>query len=222
MKIRLSKTLLLAFAVFVLAGCHKLEATTTVEPNGSGELQMGVGFSAEERTNLEKQNNNAQDFCNTSQTPPNVTVIEEQRGDETWCITTTQFKNLEELRSLYEQREGIQINRLEISDGTFYYDVDLDMSSEASAFSALTEVMWTIVLPGTPLAHNADQADGNTLTWKPAPKSGVVNMQAESEAPRGFNFPPCGAGLIGLGVILVHLRRRKQNFGSLREAPRRG
>src|SRR5262245_5588316 len=115
--------LLLILGALLLAGCHKLEANTRIEPNGSGELRMGVGFSAEERANMEKQNSSSEDFCNSSQTPANVTVIEEQRGSETWCVTTTQFKNLEELSSLYKQREGIKINRLEISDGKFFYDV---------------------------------------------------------------------------------------------------
>src|SRR6185436_15271398 len=130
MKSRSIKMLALVISVVLLAGCHKLEATTRVEPNGSGELQMGVGFSAEERANIEKQNNNAQDFCNTSQVASNITVTEEQRGDETWCITTRQFKDLDELRSLFKQRKGIRVNRLEIADGKFYFDVDIDTLSK--------------------------------------------------------------------------------------------
>ena len=189
--------LLLIFGVLLLTGCHKVEATTRIEPNGSGELRMGVGFSAEERANMEKQNSNPKDFCNTSQTPANVTVIEEQRGDETWCITTTQFKNLEELSSLYKQREGVKINRLEISDGKFYYDVNIDTLSEDSSFSALTTIAWSVVLPGALIDHNADRVDGNTLTWTPAPKSGIIRLYAESEVPRsGFNFPACGGAFI--------------------------
>lgn len=196
-------------AMLLLAGCHKLEATTQIQPNGSGELQSGVGFSVEERANMEPQNNASQDFCNTSQTLENVTTTEEQRGDETWCVTTTQFKTLEELRALYERQQGITINRLEISDGKFYYDVDIDTLSEDSSFSALTEIKWTVVLPGAPISHNADEVDGNTLIWKPTPKSGVINFKAESEAPRGFNFPTCGSAFIGLGAGLIYLRRRE-------------
>ncbi|MFN8460296.1 MAG: hypothetical protein U0X93_00780 [Anaerolineales bacterium] len=194
-------------AGLLLAGCHKLEVTTTIEPNGSGELQSGVGFSAEEKANVEKQNNNSQGFCNTSQTPENVTVTEEQRGDETWCITTIPFKNLEELRALHEQQKGITINRLEISDGKFYYDVDIDTLSEDSSFSALTEITWTVVLPGAPISHNADEVDGNTLIWKPTPKSGIVNIHAESEAPSGFNIPLCSSAFIGLFAFLIYLRK---------------
>lgn len=195
--------------MLLLAGCHKLEATTKVESNGSGELQTDVGFSAEERANIEKQNNASQDFCNTAQTPENVTVTEEQRGDETWCVTTTQFKTLEELRALYERQQGITINRLEISDGKFYYDVDIDTLSEGSSFSALTEIKWTVVLPGAPISHNADEVDGNMLTWTPTPKSGVINFKAESEAPRGFNFPSCSATLLLVDVVFLQFRRRK-------------
>ena len=211
MKSHSLKLVVFVIGALVLAGCHKLEATTKIEPNGSGELRMGVGFSAEERANMEKQNSNPQDFCNTSQTPANIAVTEEQRGDETWCITTTQFKNLEDLRGLYEQRKGIAINRLEISDGKFYYEVDVDTLSEDSSFSALTDIRWSLLLPGTPISHNANQVDGNTLTWTPTPKSGIVNLQAESEVPRGFNFPPCGAALMGLGLVLIHLDRRGRN-----------
>ncbi|MCC6499716.1 MAG: hypothetical protein IT313_05550 [Anaerolineales bacterium] len=215
MKIRFSGKFLLISCIFLLAGCHKLEATTRINPNGSGELQMGIGFSAEERANLEKQNITPQAFCNTEQKSPNVTVTEEQRGEETWCINTTSFKSLDELRGLYQQRPGITINRLEIKDGKFYYDVDIDTLSENSSFSNLTEITWTVVMPGTPLAHNADEANGNTLTWKPAPKSGIVNLRAESEAPRGFVFPQCGATLAIFGILLIQVKRRKQNFGSL-------
>jgi hypothetical protein len=194
-------------AALLLAGCHKMQARTEIGRDGSGALQVGIGFSAEERANMEKQSGNSQDFCNTSQANPNVKVTEEQRGEETWCITTTQFKTLDELRGLYQEWEGIQINRLEISDGKFYYDVNIDTLSESSSFSALTEITWAVVLPGTPISHNADQVDENTLTWMPTPKSGVINMHAESEVPRGSGFPPCGTVFIGLFVGLIYLTR---------------
>jgi hypothetical protein len=213
MKIHSLRFVLLVMGTLVLAGCHKLEARTEIEPNGSGELRMGVGFSAEERANLEKQNSNPQDFCNTSQTPANVTVTEEQRGDETWCITTAPFKDLNELRGLHEQRKGITINRLEINDGTLYYDVDLDTLSEDSNFSALTEITWSVTLPGKPIEHNADHVSENTLTWTPTPKSGIIHMSAESEVSQsGLNFPRCSAAWIVIAVVLIQLRRRTGNL----------
>jgi hypothetical protein len=213
MKRRSLKILIIVTGAIMLAGCHKLEATTRIESNGSGELRMGVGFSAEERANMEKQNSNPQDFCNVSQTPPNMTVSEEQRGEETWCITTTRFKNLEQLRRLYEQRKGIKINRLEIRDGHLYYDIDVDTLSETSNFSAFKSITWSVILPGVPIEHNADQTDENTLTWTPTPQSGVINIRAESEVPQaGFKFPSCGATLIGLGIVFVPLYRHGRNL----------
>ena len=212
MKIRPIHILLSILGVLLLAGCHKLEATTLIEPDGSGELRMGIGFSQEERTNLEEQNPNQQDFCNTSQSSPSITVIEEPRGDETWCINIMRFNDLDELRELYGQQEGITINRLEISDGVFYYDIDVDMSSEDSGFSVLTEMTWSVVLPAAPVSHNADQVDGNTLTWKPTPKSGIVNLRAESEVPQGgVIFPPCGAAVVVFGAVVIHMRRRERS-----------
>ena len=212
MKSRLIQMFLLALVALLLAGCHKMQARTKIEPDGSGEVQMGIGFSAEERENMEEQGGNSQDFCHTSQGSPNVKVTEEQRGDETWCITTTQFGNLEELRNLYGQSDGIKINRLEINDGKLYYDVDVDTLSDGSSFSTLTDIRWSVVLPGAPISHNADQAEENTLTWIPAPKSGIVNIHAESEVPRGSNFPRCSAAFIGLFVGLIYLRRRGRSL----------
>ena len=219
MKSRSIKVLVWVFCALLLAGCHKLEAITKVEPNGSGELRMGVGFSPEERENMEKQGSNPQDFCNTSQTAPKVTVTEEKRGDETWCITTTQFKNLEELRSLYEQRKGIRINRLEIVDGKFYFDIDIDTLSETSDFSAFKDITWIVVLPGAPIEHNtdhADPADANTLTWTVPPQIGNTNLYAESEVPRvGLNLP-CGTGIIVLGLVLFPLLQGRRRLAQTR------
>ena len=212
MKSQLIRKLALVLVVLVLVGCHEMEATTKIDSNGSGEMQVGIGFSAEERANLEKQNGNSQDFCNTSQKTPNVKVTEEQRDEETWCITTTPFKDLDELRSLYTQWEGIKINRLEIGNEKFYYDVDLDTLSEDSSFSVQTDITWTVVLPGTPISHNADQVDGNTLTWIPTPKSGIIKFQAQSEAPPHFNFPSCSAAFIGLFAALIYLKQRGRDL----------
>lgn len=217
MKSRSIKILVLIFSVLLLTGCHKLEAKTKIEPDGSGELQMGVGFSAEERANMEKQGSNPQDFCNTSQTAPKVTVTEEKRGDETWCITTTQFKDLEELRSLYEQRKGIRVNRLEIVDGKFYFDVDIDTRSETSDFSAFKDITWIVVLPGTPIEHNTDQADANTLTWTVTPQVDSTNLRAESEVPKsGFNFPPCGTATLVLISVLFPLLQASRKLSQTR------
>jgi hypothetical protein len=196
----------------LLVGCHKLVATTQINPDGSGKFRTEVGFSAEERENLEKESNKPDDFCNTAETPPNITVTEEQREDETWCITTASFNDLDELRDLYQQREGLTINHLEIIGGTLYYDIEIDTLSEDSSFSTLSEITWTVILPDIAMNHNADRANGSMITWAPASKSGVINMSAQSRIPEDeVKSPICGTtSFMGVVALLIHLKQKKR------------
>ena len=205
MKSKVLRFVLFAMCALLLAAC-KFQATTTLNPDGSGELRTEAGFTAEERQNLENQSGNkgSGDFCNSSgQTPPDVTIAEEQRDDETWCVTTQRFDGLDELRRLYEKQKGVRINQLEISDGTLYYDVDVDTSSRTSDFSAFSAITWTVILPGTPVYYNAAQAEGNTLAWRLAPQSGTINLRAQSEvAESTSNLPLLVGGVMVLAVCV--------------------
>lgn len=202
------------FVALILAGC-KFQSTTTIQPGGAGDLRTEVGFSAQERANMEKQNpSSAKDFCNAQASRPgNITVTEEKRGDETWCVTTASFRNLDQLRRLYLQREGIQIDRLEINGGTFYYDISIDTSSRDSNFSGFTSTTWILVLPDKPVTHNADRVDGNTLTWNVAPLSGVRNLRAASKIGQPVSVVVVEILILILiigGGIYVVLRQKKQ------------
>jgi hypothetical protein len=170
MKSRRWLLIMLATTASVL-GCE-FQGLTTIRANGSGELRTEVGFTADERARLEAQAgpNRPQNFCNvpSDQTTSGVTITEEQRGAETWCVTTTRFDDLRELRRLYEDRKGIRVNRLEISAGQLFYDVDIDTSSRTSDFSVFSRIEWTVVLPSAPTYHNDAQVDGSSLTWSVA------------------------------------------------------
>jgi hypothetical protein len=221
MKSNLRQILCWGISVLLLSACHQLHVSTQFQTDGSGELRTEVGFTAEERQNLEAQaeNPDPENFCNQDQSSPEAVVTEEQRGDETWCVTTQSFENLDELRRLYEARRGLRINRLEVSNGTLFYDIDVDMSSETSDFSAIAVITWTVTLPNTPAYHNAGQAEGNTLTWTLTPDSGLINLRAESAAEGPRALLPwlmgsvilaglCGAALLGGGVLFLVMRRR--------------
>jgi hypothetical protein len=98
----------------------------------------------------------------------------------------------------------------------------VDTSATESSFSAFTAITWVVTMPGTPISHNAEQAGGNTLTWFLTPKSGTLNLQAESAVERSSSTVPlviggvmllglCGLGLLGgLGAIFL-LRRSRQS-----------
>ena len=205
----------LIIAGLFLAGC-KFQAETQVAADGSGSLRTEVGFTSEERQSLEQQsgNNNSKDFCNSSASSQNMQVTEEQRGDETWCVTTTSFRDLDELRRLYEQKKGIRINRLEMVDGKFYYDLDIDTLSKSSDFSAFSSATWIVTMPGAPTYHNAAKADGDTLTWEIPPHQDSVDIRAESPVPAaGLTFP-CGPAVAAPGLLLVwgRLSKRRNRF----------
>lgn len=220
------KTLLLilgAACAFLLAACQ-FQAITTIQSNGSGELRTEVGFTAEERQKLEENQSNdsgSQDFCNSSTDTADMTVTEEQRGDETWCVTTTKFDNLDDLRRLYEQKKGLTINRLEIANNKFYYDIEMDTTSQTSDFSTFNAITWTVTLPGTPSYYNTDQAEGNTITWHPEPRSGTVSLRAESAVDKTSSASPllinlvlmlclCGVAVLGsVGGFFLMRRLRK-------------
>lgn len=208
MKNLLRVLLLFTVAAFVI-GC-KLNAITTIKPDGSGEWRTEAGFTAEERKNLESQSNApaTQDFCNSRTTLQGVTVTQEMRGDETWCISSQPFRSLDDLRGVLEQKHGLTINQLEIKGDRFVYDIDIDTVSKDSDYSSLTGLNWTLVLPGDPISHNADSADGRTLTWSPEPRSGIVHIHAESAVDKpSVNLPSLliGAGLSLAGVLIIAL-----------------
>jgi hypothetical protein len=222
MKSKLRLLSLGIIGLLLLSACHRLHVTTEIQTDGSGELRTEAGYTAEERQNLEAQSGNTdpQTFCNPNPNSPEAVVTEEQRGDETWCITTQPFDNLEKLRQLYETRRGLRINRLEIQSGTLYYDIDIDTTSETSDFSTTT-ITWTVTLPDAPIYHNAAQAEGNTLTWTLTPDSGLINLRAESPAQGPLELLPllvgsaivlglCAATLLGGGVVFVLMRRQQK------------
>jgi len=203
----------------LLAACQ-FQAHTTVQPDGAGELRTEVGFTAEERQNLIQQGtSNAGDFCNSAQqSSRNVTVTEAQRGAMTWCVTATRFRDLDELRGLYAEQKGVTVNRLAVTDNKFEYEVALDTSSADSSLANFTAITWTVTLPGAPLSHNAAQVSGNTLTWAVTPRSGVVNLRAESavektgldwSSPLVIAAVAAGGVLLGMaGAVLIFRRAR--------------
>ena len=114
------------------------------------------------------------------------------------------------MQKLYEQKKGLTINRLEIVDNKFYYDIDLDTSFKTSDFSTFNAIPWTVTLPGTPSYYNTDQVKGNTVTWNPEPRSGKVNLRAESAVNKSgsastllinLGIMLCLCGVVGLGSI---------------------
>jgi len=207
-------------ACLLLAGCE-LNASTEIDASGAGLLRSEVGFTPEERRSLEEQAGNAADFCGVGRAPASMTIAEELRGEQTWCITTITFSNLDELRRAYGENEGVTVKRLELTDGIIYYDLDLDTSSPESSLSGFSRIQWEVQFPGTILRHNADERSGGGLIWEIEPHAGTIRVWAEGRAEAAPHYSRLPTLLI-LGVLMVvaailYARMRRASAGGLPE-----
>lgn len=154
----------------VLAACT-FQVSTTINPTGAGELRSEIGFTAADKEMLKSLDTSPDKFCADSQSkgdlPEGSPVTVEERGDETWCVVTVAFANLEELQKTYTDMQGLTINQLELTPTSFTYDVDIsftgDQTSQVGADTVLFR--WVVTPPGTVTDHNADEVDGDALIW---------------------------------------------------------
>ncbi len=225
--------LLLVLASLALSACT-IQISTAFNPDGSGEWRTEMGISDEEAQLLTGSGtaSSTEQFCNDMLTggelPEGVTDSFEEREDGDWCVFTRPFANLEELRALYIENGGVIINRLEIVDGSLFYDVTMDMGSSED-FQSISDMgveinmTWALTLPGTITSHNATSVDGNTLTWNLTPGQDTT-IVAQSVVAGGGGFPAwiwvvvcCLCLLVlaaGGAVIFFLMRKRKQDAGA--------
>lgn len=195
----------LVFFSLVFSACT-VRVNTDINSDGSGEWRIEYGFTAEDKQQLlQEMDSSVEEFCQDEESleglPEGASYSLEERGDETWCIFTIPFSNLAELRQLYTQdSEGeFIVNRLEIVDGTLYYDLVLDMGTSDGTggvddAGADYEFIWALTLPGAPTTHNADQVDGRTLTWDLTTREQMVPIQAQSRVGGGLPVIDLGGG----------------------------
>jgi hypothetical protein len=195
----------LAGAALILAAC-KVDIISTLRPDGSGELRTEMGLTPEDKQALEAfSNGGTQDLCTSIQAqggspPPGMVFEQEERGDETWCVATEPFGNLDDLRSLYADMQGVTVNRLEIKDGRLYYDITLDLSEGSTPPSSI-DLTWQIEVPGTVGVNNADSVEGRRLTWG-LPLGGTVNVHAESVLG-GLALPGGTSPWVAVGAVVL-------------------
>ncbi len=160
-------------AGLLLAACT-FQVNTTITPSGAGELRSEIGFTAEDKEMLQTIDTSPEKFCADAQSggdlPADAPVTVEERGDETWCVVTVPFASLDELRNSYEAMQGVKINSLELTPTGFVYDVDLSFTGDQGNTPGVDQALfkWQVTVPGTVTDHNADEVDGNTLTWNMA------------------------------------------------------
>jgi hypothetical protein len=209
----------------VLTACT-FQFSTVVNADGTGEFRTEIGVNADEQEQLSLLSEGELDsFCSMDllleDMPADVDFREEQRGDETWCVATQSFTNLDELRGHYGDTD-IQVNRLEITEDQFYYDVDIYLGAQElgaddlemmEAFGIDFKVSWELTAPGSVISHNADEVDGRTLRWNLSP-GGNVNMAAESNLGGGgipvLVWVVIGGILIAGGLLVIEFSRSRR------------
>ncbi len=209
MKRRLALAALLT-AALLLAACT-IQINTTVQSSGAGELRTEMGFNQADQEALSGIGASPEEFCADMQSEENlaedVPVTVEERGDEVWCVVTVPFTNLDELRELYAGMGGITVNRLEMSGDQFFYDVDVEFAAEEAEGMGALELSyhWQVTMPGAVAFHNAQQADGRTLTWEVGLGETINAMASSSLGGGGAGLLPDASGLGPIEWILIGL-----------------
>ncbi len=186
MKFRIFLFTGLVAASLLLAAC-KVNVGTSVDANGSGETRTEIGFTAEEKQSiLQLSGGNAENLCDTLQSegqalPPDAVFVQEERGDETYCVTSRPFDDLDGLKSLYGEMDGVSTNELSLVNGKFVYDVDVDFSDAQDTGALALSLEWRLTVPGSVGANNADEVDGKTLIWH-LTAGRKINLHAESSS----------------------------------------
>ena len=215
-------SVLVVLVFLVLSGCT-IEYNTSLNKDGSGEMVIQVDYTQEEVDALgELTTDSGASLCqqmwseSQSDLPPGSRVDEQPLEEGTRCTLTMPFANLDELRSIYEDT-GVDINRLEIVEDKFYYDVEIDLSGEPAPIEIRFVVKLSV--PGSVGENNADEVGGRTLTWNL--EMGSVNrLTAESSlgTPAWLWWLLGGLGCLGILAVAVaagvglffYLRSRKK------------
>jgi hypothetical protein len=226
---------MLLAACWFLTGCT-VSIVTTVNPNGSGELEIIYKLSEEDKKTFTQSGTmDAGKLCEGMATmsesvPGQGTIKQEKHGSETWCVMGQAFGSLEEMRSKLDT-QGFTVNTASIDNGQFIFDATMNSGDSSSELNMGMPIGLTfeLTLPGKVIRHNADKVKSYTLIWEMG-LGQVKQIHAESGLEgRSTNWMdiiqkplvilPCIGFVILLLVILIiseltrGSRRRKPPVG---------
>ena len=213
---------LLGILALVATACT-FQFSTQINEDGSGAQVIEFGVTAEEQEQLQAlmemsgeggagadeftMEQLCQDEELLSEMPVESSLELEQREDGDWCVARREFASLDELRDIFAEGE-MSLNTLEMTDDSFVFDLDFDLSDMAGEDLASLEVLgfgfdfiFKLQAPGSALEHNADEYDEstNTFTWYMEVGS-VNNIHVETDLS---TFPTTLVIAIVAGVIVL-------------------
>jgi hypothetical protein len=171
--------LLLALAL-VVSGCLRSETVVTVEEDGSGEFVVAILLSPEAVEVLgEGEEIDFAEFDASFPEPWELSDIVD--GDDTGRQARVTFSSIEEFNELAaatvvvpdgEAAEGDQFTsyRLSQQGSVFAFDAEHPQGVSNTEFDDEVDIEITtevsLQLPGVVTAHNADEVDGDVLSWR--------------------------------------------------------
>ena len=217
------KNVLSVFAIltFFISGCT-LQFSTDIDTNLSGKFGFELIFLEEDGEMLSALDVTPQGMCDellaeVDVEEDEISILSEERDDGTYvCATYKTFQDLDELAELYEDSDFVTINRLEVVDNTFYYDIDTDFSELASndLFDLLDamKITWKVTIPGNIESHNGISQDGSEIIWEFS-ESPQQNIIVESKIGANFTVILLIIGvvlLIALGIFVANFFLKKK------------
>lgn len=168
-------------AAIALSACDVVggEWNTTIEADGSGFTQIGIGYLPEGDDSVD---------CDSEESTLDASVSVEQRGAEVWCIYTISFSSLRELRAIYQEilPEVLRVHCLEIADERLLYDVEIVTTEDDSGDGEGT-VYWRVTAPGAVDSTNAGSQEGESQVWALTSTSSTLRFRIN--APEGEACP---------------------------------
>ncbi len=160
-----------------------------------------------------------------------VQFQQEQHGDEIWCSYTKKYDDLQALEAqMKDDFAHLTIRRMEITNGTFYYDISWTTFPCSTSDTSLLTCEWAVQMPGKVGANNATKVDGPTLTWDMTNAATPYHFTAQSSVGSGSSSTViiiltvllclcCLVILLIGGGIAAYLILRKRNAAPAEPRP---
>jgi hypothetical protein len=174
--------------------------TTTVKSDGSGNVEVDILISKDLVDILNNQSSNID--CDSLSSQTKFDLSDQSQGGDLHCVGSLAFKDLDELTNITERELNGSVDRIEIKDRHFYYDVTTGGGFYSTSSQIKIEAYWILVLPGTPGDNNADTVSGRTLTWDLSNTTKASHLTAECALGGGFLGMDTTTMMIAAAVLL--------------------
>ncbi len=198
---RWGKTTMVAVLAVIAAGCMRADIGVTVEEDGSGVLTFAQLYGPEFRELADELDlDEDEEFTEFEESMPDGAEFSDVvDGEYEGRQATMTFDSLEELNALADEalvvepdEQGTFDSFAVTQDGSAYAFDAVYRESDFDDFEGENDVepgqvVVMLELPGTVTDDNADEVDGDVLTWRiPLDESATLRARTQTELVGGF------------------------------------